>query len=75
MTSTAAAMALNPSVSPRGSEPPVAPALARAVIYEVGLRKWGELQTGADVDTRAYVGSRERDQQKLDNNKSYLKRA
>jgi hypothetical protein len=55
--------------------PPIPPALARVTIYEVSLRKWGELVTSAEVDSRTYIGSRARRQQQSDNNKSCLKRA
>jgi hypothetical protein len=40
-------------------EPASKPVLARAVIFEVANRSWGELVTSAEVDDRVYVGSRE----------------
>jgi hypothetical protein len=55
--------------------PPIPPARAKVTIYEVSLRKWGELVTSAEVDSRTYIGSRARRQQQSDNNKSCLKRA
>jgi hypothetical protein len=38
--------------------PPIPPVLAKVTIYEVAIRKWGELVTSAQVDTRTYVGTR-----------------